>query len=476
LLGIKRTNVNNLPIVYGTKRFDDGTVAQYQLIHGREIVNVVAPIPPVPSGEEHIRITRIDEIEQIVPCMRSTDNKWWVACLSGTFEPGYYLFGNIYDIPSGAFDDTIETDLDGQLISEGQDPIEGEELPSLHFIAQTGRRDTGTTNAYEDGNFIFSDTRFSYVTDPRYSVDSSTVKWSEYTNSLYGHWVNCPPGYAGVAVYDISYNYNETFFNYYTYTGEEIPISRSRIGFSQDFLGQAGTKTWGVDIEYNPPPGPLGSGLKSFFGEVTFVFDYSKVIINGISIEESNMFACFFCDQINDEIKNFNNGTGTCEEFATSQETPWNYETPHKRTYFFQVDGLAFAFYLPSVFSRSTSGFYYLNEEYGPDEGYNDGCFCDSNMLKYYGEVSLADTTGIMCCRINTWNIDEYGLKIEEKCAGFYYNYIGPNTETIKTTFFPQKDGGYTHLIDGIPEEIEFKGEIFLGLVKYEVETVVEDR
>lgn len=94
---LKMTNVQALPIVFGSKEFDDGTNAKFQLIHGRERINVFAPSIQLFSAEESKEFITEDN-EQIIPCMLVVDTfdtpsiVGYIACLSGSFLGPYQYF------------------------------------------------------------------------------------------------------------------------------------------------------------------------------------------------------------------------------------------------------------------------------------------------------------------------------------------------------------------------------------------------
>jgi hypothetical protein len=491
LLGIKRTNVNNLPIVYGTKRFDDGTVAQYQLIHGREIVNVSAPIPPVISGEEHVRRTIIEEIEQIVPVIRSIDNQYWCACLSGTFNGPYYIFKNIYDLPPESFDDEIETDIDRQLISIGTEQIEDSiDDPQLYFIAQTGIRDTATNDLYDVHQDIRADTNYQVMFDPSYETNNLTAQWLNYAHSIIGFWTYCPPwdnSLPYIATFAVSFSANSMFNSYYLYKGNPLIIPEIVRGAGDTRNGLVGT-----NVATNHNDGPVGALevspniLHSFYGESSRSYDIAQIVIKGISIESVNSFSCSYCQEEISETNSWTNPLPDCG-FLMVKEIPWDSIVNVIRNYWLQVDDNAFIFYSPPDFIDSPTAFTSLRDHTGPGEENTDQyeCLSDSNMIKYYGPDSLGNSTGIMCGRVNKWQYGSDIYKINESCEKFIYSYIGPNNRIngvqhiTSTEFIPNITTDYKHIIENVKiddVDIEFKGEIFLGIIKYEVETVIEDR
>jgi len=486
LLGIKRTNVNNLPIVYGTKRFDDGTVAQYQLIHGREIVNVVAPIIPVMIVEENVARTIIEEIEQIVPVFRSTDNNYWVACLSGTFEPEYYLFNNIYDIPTTAFDDNIETDIDKQLISIGEDPIEGEYLPELYFIAQTGVRprlgwyapiynfyDSYTYDGFNGEGYLDYDFTRTVVapaapptdhpwiylditrTEDVFTDDSTLIK----TGMIWKIFTTVTSSSASL--------------DHYVW-GKKLGIQPREIS-----LYTTDTESWrALDL--------YGNVNEETYATTT-IYDYTITTVQTLRCETEsiNNFSCCYLEWRLSETEYYTNPPP-----VTTPE-----EVTYTRTYKLQVNNLVFDLLAVEgwQYDRRPVGSYdtwWVDE--GPKESISSEGMLqnygapDGSQMKYYGPNSIAPSTCLFCGRVDTSEpvfVDGYysGENTKVECVRFDYHYVGPNKIGITTTTFtPNSATEFKHTIPGIRDSqgdlIEFRGEVFLGLMKYEVETVIEDR
>lgn len=484
LLGMKRTNVNGLPIQFGSKRFDDGTVAHFQLMHGQERVIVDAPVyEPSPNPEPR---KVIEEVEQIVPMMRSTDNQWWVACLSGTFEGPYYAFENIYDIPAVAFDDNVEADMDGQLISTGRSEIEeGISLPELYFIGQTGilppalttqNVDTGPDYqpSIDDQSEVICQKEDITVNGECPLGVPQSVTVHDYTGVIFGNWsyknvgsneiideyvvfgaVNTYlPHYYSGRYTSYSHTYNTTagsglhsfwlyfggiyftgcdFFNVrvpdYNLTAEELALQSARDSFA--LTGWTGTD---------------GANSNKVFTEE------SKEMFNGrfaLRIEQAytNRFCCGYTNTV---VENTDIRTATdtaCEietDVTTSNTTTTEYSD------YFQVDDQA-----------------YLLQ--GPMETHSPTYSTGENMMKYYGTDSIAETTGMMSAVVIKPGDDDIA-----------YHYVGPNNqhELSVTSFIAPGIPLRKHTVadvENLPDGVEFYGEIFLGLVKYEVEIINEE-
>lgn len=498
---IKLQNVNRLPQVFGSKEFDDGTAATHQIVNGIEDVTISAPIIEV-EEEPNPQSIRT-EIEQVVPVMRSACNQYWVASLDGTFEEPYYLFRNINDIPAEAFDDDIEADMDGQEISEGADYIEdGVTAPLLYFVAQTGARDTGSRDDDSDTS-VYGDQRFQVETDDSYTDNTTAKLWDDFRLTCSGYWQECL-GEAPrpcVAVYPIDYTYDQTFYRDITFSGDTIDIGPTKLRFRQQLSGLAGIALSdgyinggeGGCAAKEPPTYLLiidyESGLNkdtdiaSFFGSAVHVWDYSMIFPKAISIEEENtgLFACHYCDQVFDETDNFSTGDPSCFDLAASREIPWDYNVEYLRKYSFQVSSNSYVFYEPPTFTGFADGYSDIyKERYGSDE---DGalqhrCLSRSNMIKYYGPDSKGKDCGIMCGVAESFTLGEDGYETDNSYLGFYYNYIGPNTENDISTklFIPEDTNQKEHIIAnvaGLDDSVVFKGEVFLGVIKYDIEVKI---
>lgn len=146
----RNQSFQNLAIYSETKKFFDqsgrfvGTVYM-QSVNGAEDVVVHCL-----SGEQkQIRKERIEipsSTQLIVPVMIGLNKvgaefiiTHFVACLSGTFEPEYYVFKNTQEFQLSEFDSPDSADLDEKKIADGDAPIRGSSgPPSLFFINQTG--------------------------------------------------------------------------------------------------------------------------------------------------------------------------------------------------------------------------------------------------------------------------------------------------------------------------------------------------
>ena len=163
LLHIFRTNTDFQKLKINTylENFFDSTGQFIGSIHlstnwGIEVVTV-----NVLSGKKKIT-ERTEMQDMIVPLIRSTDNKYWVACLSGTFEGPYYAFENIQEITAEEMDDNAESELDGRMIATGTSPLNGADSPQLFFIAQSGIRPEESDIGSDTSEFPNDDSEFNW--------------------------------------------------------------------------------------------------------------------------------------------------------------------------------------------------------------------------------------------------------------------------------------------------------------------------
>jgi len=466
---MKRMNINNLPIITGERSYDDGTIATFKIVHGKEDIHITSPMAQleIPPVEKPKGIT--EEIEQIVPVIRSVDNTHWVACMSGTFEPPYYHFPNSFEIPAEAFDDSIETDLDGQLISNGTSEYGGSiEPPELYFKAQTGQRDTGTT-ADQDYINLYEDLRYSATVDPSYA----TLSEEDYNHqtTLPGVWEFCYEIIDGVhAVYADSWSHDHTFSRDLEYNGELVPGLQKKYRSYVSRGGAWKAAGWNVENLDDPvPPLRLVVPPDGFQGAGYLAWDYLAPYYKGVSIEIDNVsnFASAYSLLTIDQLNSY---SSPIECAWPSYQFPWDDVVTHKRNYSFQVNEKVFVFHSPPDFSDEISGGYltFWIDPTGADDLHYD-LYCPSNRLKYYGKEDPENAIGLMCGISREFPADYSGYTY----LGFYYNYIGPNNDGQSTLFIPDITTEMQHIIpnvEGINDTVMFAGEIFLGLVKYEIE------
>lgn len=123
---MKMTNIQKLPIIFGTKEFDDGTTARFQLIHGQEYINVFAP-RYIKTREKEFEKVLIEESEMIVPTIITYNAAGqfigFTICKSGTFEPPYQFFPNQTAFPSSNWFTDREAFLEANLEDYPKDKL-----------------------------------------------------------------------------------------------------------------------------------------------------------------------------------------------------------------------------------------------------------------------------------------------------------------------------------------------------------------
>jgi len=432
---MKMINVNNLPIISGIKYFDDGSVATFKVVHGKEDIHIISPmtqlggeVPPVPKKS-------VDEVEKIVPVIRSDDNLHWIACLSGTFEGPYYYFPNIHEIPATAFDDNVEADLDKQLISVGVDLIEDSiEPPGLFFIAQTGI----IPDEYE---WVDGDSGASEVIS--LLGQSSTTCGGAMT------WYESLTG--------IHSNYNTQDL---LVLGTDIGIP-SYSSSTEDVRSRKYITKSGGSVP--PPPWTDTSLVDSFyFDDPLSSFsegdDWIRTIINESTVPWNSQYS------VRIELDAYDN-LAVCYRYHAS-----SYYYHGARP--FEPCSVPFPDYdvLTESITHQYCDYFRVDTSVFPlrEESADAYPQYEGNGLKYYGPENMAAITGLMAA----------GVRQFDNFSDYMYCYVGPNSDNaLSTTLFPSIDGLSRHEMSGVMGisdadllGVLFQGEIFLGLIKYEIE------
>ena len=441
---MKMINVNNLPIISGIKYFDDGSVATFKVVHGKEDIHIVSPmaqlggeIPPVPKKG-------IEEIEQIVPVIRSVDNLHWVACMSGTFEGPYYHFPNTFEIPEEAFDDNAEVDLNRQLISIGISPIEDSiEPPELYFIAQTGVRPEGD--------------EYELVPDSSASSDLS-------------HTGNTVQVCGDVGLTDTSGTGHE-----FSSASEKINVFGQTLSIPESNTSTTVTRsrTWitcsaGIEDVYSVCAEDLATPYLppayEFFAQPHE--SYSEGDSRHITSSSLDYFPWSGNESVRPE-------RGNIENFAACyRHTTRNIENLGAREYDpCAVSAVDYVYDIIDTDTETFCDYFKVDEVEYPLRGESDSTYPRflQKGLKYYNTDSIAATTAI------TAALAKYLLDGVEDSWPYYY--VGPNSrdDLTRTLFIPEPgafgpDGHIIPNVEGLDDTVLFKGEIFLGLVKYEIE------
>jgi hypothetical protein len=469
---MKRMNVNELPIISGQQSFDDGSIATYKLVHGKEDIHITSPMAQLevkPTKEEK---GSTEEIEQIVPVIRSIDNTHWIACMSGTFEGPYLHFPNIFEIPVEAFDDNIETDLDGQLISIGDNEYDGSiNAPELYFIAQTGVRPEEDDLDWTDGES---------------SGEAGTLTWSATPEiakcyDLYGNWIMDA---MAVGAYSptpgVTYSSRLTLWGgdyapYYTEfssssggkVADNVPhyAIHSDAVFASDpsppsdeemrlQVKEKFDSWYAIEASLNPPFKDWNvryyENTSSHIQSEQSLFDAENSIRaeRGGSSKSCSGYSIHEQSSTTTRTQNYPypSTTQTSNGWVYGGDAIYTTTETESFSDYFQVDDRK----------------YLLAEHSGYYPAYVPAYF---NKMKYYNTDSIAAITGMMSAGIR----EDGGTY-----SWFKYYYVGPNNHNeITETVFGTDNGAWRHIIpnvEGIDDTVMFEGEIFLGLVKYEIE------
>lgn len=464
-----RRNTGSLNINAARVNFFDDTGKFIGEIYMHTVFGAETVIVKCPSGvtkkQEELKV--ILPTDRIVPCMRSTDNQWWVACLSGTFNGPYYAFKNIYNIAVEDMSDNEEINLNRKLISIGAPPINGAQSPRLFFVAQTATRPKlgsygWELDATDEGfnGFGVQDYRFTYVELPETPV--------------YPH----PALHEQVFTTEYSYSVSQDHYIW----EQQFSIPSRAFSYSETRV----VTGWRYDF----PAGPITDLL-----DITTVYDYATTTVQAIRAEQSSIsnFACCYLEWRVNETARYIETPGP-DYTATIEISPE--EIPHTKTYYLQVDDKVFEILKVEDWhynGDSLNNAYYAWLEEGPKEmvapegGLRNYGTPDGNTLKYYGPSSAAPITALFCGVVSTsepiYDGSGYtGSDTPPECVRFDYHYVGPNTQepdTISTTtFIPEDATAFEHIIAnviGLPSDdsIKFRGEIFLGLIRYQTEEII---
>lgn len=421
--------------------------------HGIEVVTV--DVPPIVKREkkEEIWLKKPEHIEQIVPVMRSVDNRYWVACLSGSFDGPYYAFENIYEIPAEEMADNAEGELDNRLISTGAFPLNGVDSPELFFIAQTGvKPDTDDIAETEDS---------------RYQTSNEDVTFRAYMVALPYTSEYCIPTGKYHGMYAIDFDYDDTFFRQYTVWGKELSLQRKILRYIKNLLG----------------PGVRGAtegSLQNFGGMWVRSLDFVVSTIKGISVEQDDVenFACCYAGFTIDDTHTSSEPYDSCRDWDRTWVTK-GYDYTINKSFYFQIEDNDFKFYTSPSYTETPRGY---NHPWADSlfigDYPSDTCSVEDNMIKYYGSES-GTSTGIMCGRIEAADRAAPEADLEnERCLEFIYNYVGPSTEEdINSTHIIPDNGAYEHImanVQGIDDTVIFKGEIFLGRIRLSSEETIK--
>jgi len=467
----KNASFQSLPIYSQTKKFYDQTGAYVGTVYMQTVNGAENVVVSCWSGrkyvEEHLEMERSESVSMIVPCMRSTDNHWWVACLSGTFEGPYYAFENIGDaFTPEMMDDNAEADLDGQLLAIGMSPINNIPNPELYFIAQTGKR--------PDGNYEWIE-----------ATDADTPRWEELTRAeqlSYVHEVigeccaangdSAPGGPAmtacvSIAVSPFAYakisHQSLNVFNQpsivpnivesETYNAVSEGFKICSFGLSSDCAFELITAYERYDAYVADTEGDPTSSYAGLFDATTIdytrgVFSFGSVD-NSTRVEEAYAINGAVCYRTRERTETTIQDITVSAECLADSTIVTTIDNTDLYCDYFKVDA--------TVFPLRTAS----SNEYPK---YQQAFY---NQVKYYNTDSMARITGMMSA---------YILETSSTSDWFEYNYVGPNSQNdIASTRFEEfLYGGYhEHSVadaQNLPtddEPVTFRGEIFLGEIRY---------
>lgn len=454
LHNMKLANVYDLSILTGIKNFDDGTEVTYSLIHGIEEITIDAPIETEKNPEKIVE----KPIDRILPVMRCTENRYWVVCLSGTFEPPYMVFKNIFDIPEDEMDDNVENEMDNKLISVRGDM-------QLFFVAQTGLMpDKISSTEIPDAEPISS--------APINNVTGYLCSPVWYREDMCHSGINVP---VYQAKYYQKFQYSPINNNYESYLlcdGIQIDLPISIGSYSKTHTGWDSSTGPDSYIWYfggiYPCPDPtifsnevypdyLASVVDSdqyinsvmpdsiLAGDVNFA---DEIHVNSISISISfpsgkysvrYESATAFCALY------YSNTLNSTFDLTPPAGPPWCSTVPdgtssssenEQEAYFIRLDEKEF----PIV----------GNSEY-PEPVQGD------NQAKYYGKDSQAGISCIMSAGLMNADYDFTAIE---------YYYIGKNNRTkLTTTSFETLENDFKHSIQDMDElnDVIFEGKIFMA-------------
>ena len=382
-------------------------------------------------------------VSQIVPCIRSVDNLWWVACLSGTFDGPYYAFKNIYEISAEEMDDNVEVELDKKLISIGTAPLGGGDLPKLFFIAQTGARPEGE--------------EYELVPDSSFSRDMS-------------HTGNSIQICGEIAKTDTSGTGHE-----FATASEKINVFGQTLNIPESNTSTTvtRTRTWitcstGVDKIYEVCGESLAEetlpSITEFFARPQISYsDGDRFHLSSTTIDcfpwggnesvrseranTENFAACYRC------------ATRNIENLGARGYEPCAYTAPD---------------YVYDIIDTDTETFcdyFKVDAVDYPLRGESESIYprFSQRGLKYYNTDSPAAITAITAARAD--------YLLDGVTYSWPYYYVGPNSDydLARTLFIPDSGvyGGDGHIIPNVigldDDTVMFEGEIFLGMIQYTV-------
>jgi len=434
-----------------------------QTVFGVEKVIVdVRSGKPRPQKEEWVLRTR--QVNQIVPCIRSVDNLWWVACLSGTFAGPYYAFKNIYEIPAADMEDNVEVALDMQLISIGGAPFGGGDLPKLFFVAQTGVMPSAEEIAWTENITDADDPYFIGLpvgTKKGFYVLTDTCCEDGYTYIGGPGFKACysmaPPPYSFTKKHHREF---EVFGHPAALPNSEVSESGTttsvRAGACSDVWGDCETAIEFAVARYNQTVDEVDEGT-DYPGTVSSVTTLSSRYIGDFGyegqsfrLERENVNNVASCYSVRDTTEIYTHNASVSGECTYDLVSSEDIETvEYLYSYCFRVDADIFLLQGPSP------------DEY-PSYFQNIG-----NQVKYYSTDSIAKVTGLMAAyRVESWDNPDVWVE---------YDYVGPNSDGVLAApvrFAARYNGTYwehtiPEIVDEAGDAVLFKGEIFLGMIQY---------
>jgi hypothetical protein len=447
----KNQSFQDLKIYSETKKFFDKTGAYVgtvymQSVNGAEniVVSCDAGKPEVPK-EETPKIPVPTPLTRIVPCIRSTDDQYWVACLSGTFEGPYRLFKNLVGVTYTDFLPANEANIDGQFLSTDGDYY-------LFYIAQSGNQppfgskittssNTTDYNVWEIDKWVVICPDGTGHLAQLFGATSSDI--TDTTMTVMGEDIGLPKG-VDRKTWDMT---NED---------SRCGVSRLPPEYDEATEGEVLAKCDNPTYTYLPLKwwitdlNPFSIGVATMDRMYTYYGWGARYEDMSLEFDNKNNHAVQFAETQRDAHK-------TSIQPITNDDCSYTYH--------------------PSTVTESSiirianklkvdEDIYTLSEVYSSD----DEPTYYTQSIKYYNTNNIAAKTALLGSAVYT---DEYVADSDTYIyhERYEYYYVGPNSqdELAKTEFVADYSKG-THtipdiVVDGVP--LEFDGMVFLGRLDY---------
>jgi len=482
----RNQSFQDLKIYSETKKFFDQTGAYVgtvymQSVNGAEniVVSCDAGKLAKPEEKHEAQVTPLP-LARLVPCMRSKDNQYWVACLSGTFEGPYKLFKNVTGITAADMEDNVEANIDGQFMS-----TDGEYY--LFFVAQTGLLPASLTSDNTDPGPNYQPS-LDAVSEIVCQIDDVAPILTEcpagnqfytilpnYVGVIYGDWSYKNTGSTGyidryIVFGDVNNYLPEAYVGQYT-SYSQTYHTKAGSGVDSFFIRWGGglfptgcdfhnvqvpdytdhAQEWALDSARDTYEAVGWQGGTSGNRADIVYQETSNNMFNGrfaVRMEQAyrNKFCCGYT-KLNQTTHDIT--TVTASACTADADGEVNNSTITEYSDYFQVNSRPYLLQGPMTAHTPT---------------YSTG----SNMMKYYGTDSLAETTGLMSAVLAKPGDDDIA-----------YHYVGPNnknelTVTVFVATGVPKKHTIPKMLDVDGNLVEFYGEIFLGRLDTAIEEKVQ--